>query len=98
MSSPDSGTDPAKNGDVEKHGINHNEVIHDHDVIGNAHVSKEDAEHAAELSSEEAYTAKKLRIKIDLMIMPWVILVRMTVFILDLGPHADSSRSNRSIY
>ena len=85
MSRPDSATDPTKSGDVEKHGINHNETIHDHDVIGNNNVSKQDAEHAAELSHEEAYTAKKLRIKIDLMIMPWVILVRTNAVIFASG-------------
>ena len=75
MSSPDSGTEHVKSGDAEKYGINHNEMMHDHDVIGNAHVSKDDAAHAAELSHEEEATAAKLRKKIDLMIMPWVILV-----------------------
>lgn len=78
MSSPDSlnnGADPEKSADTAKHGINHNETMHDHDVLGGTHVTKEDAEHAAELTAEEAALTRKLRIKIDLMIMPWVILV-----------------------
>lgn len=74
MSSP--GKEHEHNGDVEKHVVGHDEKMHDHDVIGDRRVSTADAEHAAELSAEEAALARKLRIKIDLMIMPWVILVR----------------------
>ena len=67
-------TDPTK-GDVEKHAIGHNELLHDHDVLGNKEVRKEDAQHAAELTAEEKALERKLRIKVDIMIMPWVILV-----------------------
>jgi hypothetical protein len=66
--------EPEKSGEVEKHG-RHKEVVHDHDVLGNTQVTKEDATHAAELTAEEHALERKLRIKIDLMIMPWVILV-----------------------
>jgi hypothetical protein len=60
---------------VEKHGIGHRESLHDHDVLGNKDIGKEEAQHAAELTAEEHALERKLRIKIDLMIMPWVILV-----------------------
>jgi hypothetical protein len=63
-----------KTPEVEQHGL-HKEVVHDHDVLGNKHVTKEDATHAAELTAEEHALERKLRIKIDIMIMPWVILV-----------------------
>lgn len=74
MSSP--GTEHEHNGDVDKHVVGHDEKMHDHDVIGDRRVSTADAEHAAELTEDEAALARKLRVKIDFMIMPWVILVR----------------------
>lgn len=61
--------------DMEKHAIDHNEVLHDHDVLGGKQISTEEAEHMGELSQEEKALERKLRRKIDLMIMPWVILV-----------------------
>lgn len=70
------GAETQVHNDVAKHAIDHNEVLHDHDVLGNASVTKEDATHAAELTAEEIAVEKKLKRKIDLMIMPWVILVR----------------------
>ena len=72
--------EPERSSDEEKEvshdrGHSHKEVLHDHDVLGNTQVTKEDATHAAELTAEEHALERKLRIKIDLMIMPWVILV-----------------------
>ena len=52
------------------------EVLHDHDVLGQADVTKEEAMHMGELTPEELENEKKLRKKIDLMIMPLVMTVR----------------------
>ena len=64
-------------GDVEKRNAMHSEGMQDHDVFGGNNVTKEDAMHMGALTEEEeAVLAKKLRTKIDLLIMPLVILVR----------------------
>lgn len=52
------------------------EVLHDHDVLGRTDVTREDAMHMGELTPEELEHEKKLRKKIDLMIMPLVMSVR----------------------
>ena len=70
--------DQNKSPEVERHGL-HKEVVHDQDILGNAHVTKEDAVHAAELTAEEHELERKLRFKIDLMIMPWVSLVGYSI-------------------
>lgn len=58
---------------VEKGDHVHKEVLHDHDVARSS--SKEEAMHLAELTEEEKAVEKKLRRKIDSLIMPLVILV-----------------------
>lgn len=51
----------------------HQEVIHDHDVTGKA--AEAEASHIGHLTDEEKAIEKKLRRKIDSLIMPLVILV-----------------------
>lgn len=86
--------EPEKSGEVEKHGL-HKEVVHDHDVLGNKQVTMEDAAHAAELTAEEHALERKLRIKIDLMIMPWVILVSCLIIPFDCRAHVDLRRESQ---
>lgn len=66
--------------DVEKNinlgnDIAQKEVVTDQDVIGGATVTKEDAQHMGELTPEEEIESKKLRKKIDWIIMPLVMSV-----------------------
>ena len=56
----------------EKGGVGHDEVIHDHDL---AKVNTADIFHLSHLSEEELLVEKKLKRKIDSLIMPLVILV-----------------------
>lgn len=56
--------------------ISQKEVVHDHDVIRGTSISKEEARHMGELTPEEEIESKKLRKKIDLIIMPLVMSVR----------------------
>lgn len=51
------------------------EVMHDHDVLGGGDVTHEQAMHWGELTPQEEVDAKKLRRKIDMLIMPLVMLV-----------------------
>jgi hypothetical protein len=51
----------------------HEEILHDHDVAGKA--TREDARHHAALTEEEKVVEKKLKRKIDTLIMPLVITV-----------------------
>ena len=51
------------------------EVVHDHDVLEDKDVTREDAMHMGELTPEELANEKKLRKRIDTMIMPLVMLV-----------------------
>ena len=53
-------------------------VLHDHDVLGRTDVTREDAIHIGQLTEEELMHEKKLRKKIDAMIMPLVMLVSRT--------------------
>jgi len=55
-----------------KHGETYKEVMHDHDI---ARVTTQDARHHAQLTEEELVVEKKLRRKIDSLIMPLVIMV-----------------------
>ena len=50
-------------------------ILHDHDVLGRANITREDAVHMGQLSGEELMLEKKLLRKIDSMIMPLVMLV-----------------------
>ena len=56
--------------------------IHDHDVLGEkADVSHEEQMHWGQLTEDELVIEKKLRRKIDLLIMPLVILVYLMNYI-----------------
>ena len=59
----------------EKLEMSPDDILHDHDVLGGGQVSKEEAMHMGELTAEERSLELKLRRKIDLLIMPLVILV-----------------------
>lgn len=70
-----SGSDEMERGygyDGKEDGVMRKEVLHDHEI---AKVSREDAVHHAHLTEEELVIQKKLRRKIDGLIMPLVILV-----------------------
>lgn len=54
-------------------------VVHDRDIVGNK--SRADAEHYGHLSEEELVLEKKLQRKIDMVIMPTVILVYLMNYI-----------------
>lgn len=64
---------------VEKGIVSHEEVLHDHDVAGKT--TREDAIHVSQLTEEELIVEKKLRRKIDTLIMPLVILVYLMNYI-----------------
>lgn len=73
-------TDKIENGhygtdEQEKGGVMQNEVLHDHDVLGNSNITREDAAHYGQLTEEEKMHEKKLKKKIDMLIMPLVMLV-----------------------
>jgi hypothetical protein len=73
----------------EKANVSHEEVIgtssmaiHDHDVIGEkGEVSDEEASRLRHLTQEEQEIEKKLRRRIDFLIMPLVITVYMLNYI-----------------
>lgn len=53
--------------------------VHDKDIVGNK--DRADAEHYGHLSEEELVLEKKLQRKIDMIIMPTVILVYLMNYI-----------------
>lgn len=55
--------------------------VHDHDFTKGDDITKEEALHLAELTEEEKVLARKLRIKIDTLIMPLVVLVYLMNYI-----------------
>ena len=52
-------------------------VIHDAEILGDKDRAKEDAMHFGHLSPEELLQEKKLKRKIDSVIMPMVVMVRV---------------------
>jgi hypothetical protein len=68
--------------DIEKKDLSHKEVVHDHDVLGGTQVTREDAVHWGQLTEEELVHEKQLKKKIDVMIMPLVMMVRNRHYIL----------------
>ncbi|CAK4031709.1 MFS general substrate transporter [Lecanosticta acicola] len=64
--------------EFEKGDVYHHEVA-DHDIIGKG--SKEEASHLTELTEEEKVIEKKLKRKIDTLIMPLVVLVYLMNYI-----------------
>ena len=65
----------------EKAGIKYNEILHDHDLLGGVNVTREDAIHLGMLTEEELIDEKKLRRKIDTLIMPLVMMVYLMNYI-----------------
>lgn len=61
--------------------IGHEEVIRDHDVLGEKEYTTEEAMHFGELTPEERAIEKKLRLRIDSLVMPLVILVYLMNYI-----------------
>lgn len=59
--------------DIEKR--MHNEGLSDHDILRNTESAKEEAMHFGHLSPDELILEKKLKRKIDSVIMPMVVLV-----------------------
>lgn len=67
--------------DPEKTGIGHHEALHDDDVVGEKKITHEEAEHLRALSPEEKLIEKKLKKKIDTLIMPTVVVVYLMNYI-----------------
>jgi hypothetical protein len=59
----------------DENGSTRHALLHDHDVLGRTNVTREYAIHMGDLTEEELMHEKKLRRKIDAMIMPLVMLV-----------------------
>lgn len=66
------------NSEVERR-LSEGGEIHDKDIVGSK--DRADAEHYGHLSEEELVLEKKLRRKIDIVIMPTVILVYLMNYI-----------------
>jgi len=64
----------------EKPDLAHNEFIHDHDLAMEK-VDTAEAMHMMALSEEEKVLANKLRRKVDMLIMPLVVLVYLMNYI-----------------
>lgn len=67
--------------DTTKNDIGHHETIRDEDIIGEKRIDHERAEHLRQLSPEELVAEKKLRRKIDRLIMPVVVTVYLMNYI-----------------
>lgn len=61
--------------------IAHEEAIRDHDVLGEKEYTREEAMHFGQLTEEELAVEKKLKRRIDALIMPLVILVYLMNYI-----------------
>lgn len=66
--------------DNEKGDMVHKE-LHDHDITAGDEVNKEDALHMAVLSEEDKIIERKVRRKVDSLIMPLVVLVYLMNYI-----------------
>ena len=67
--------------DETKNDIGHHEVLRDEDVMGEKHLSSQEADHLRQLTPDELVAEKKLRRKIDSLIMPLVVLVYLMNYI-----------------
>ncbi|KAM0718040.1 hypothetical protein Q7P37_006372 [Cladosporium fusiforme] len=61
--------------------IDHHETLRDDDVVGEKRITHEEAMHLRQLSPEELVAEKKLRKKIDSLIMPIVVTVYLMNYI-----------------
>lgn len=74
---------PGGSPDLEKE-LAHKEYIHDKDILGPnniSHAATYEALHFSSLSEEELEDEKKLRRKIDFVIMPLVVLIYLMNYI-----------------
>jgi len=67
--------------DDPKTDIGHHEVLRDEDIIGEKNIDSEQAMHLRQLTPYELVAEKKLRTKIDKLIMPIVVLVYLMNYI-----------------
>jgi len=67
--------------DDPKTDIGHHEVLRDEDIIGEKNIDSEQAMHLRQLTPDELVAEKKLRTKIDKLIMPIVVLVYLMNYI-----------------
>lgn len=67
--------------DGTKTGIDHHESLRDDDVVGEKRITHEEAMHLRQLSPEELVAEKKLKKKIDSLIMPVVVTVYLMNYI-----------------
>lgn len=67
--------------DTTKNDIGHHETLRDEDIIGEKRIDHERVEHLRQLSPEELVAEKKLRRKIDRLIMPVVVTVYLMNYI-----------------
>lgn len=62
--------------DYEKGDVHYDDVVHDSDITGDKSVAADDVRRHAALTEEELVVEKKLRRKMDMIIMPMVVTVR----------------------
>ena len=67
--------------DTTKNDIGHHENLRDEDIIGEKRIGQDRVEHLRQLSPEELIAEKKLRRKIDRLIMPVVVTVYLMNYI-----------------
>lgn len=67
--------------DDTKRDIYHQETLRDEDVVGAKRITSEEAMHLRQLSPDELVAEKKLRKKIDSLIMPVVVTVYLMNYI-----------------
>jgi len=67
--------------DTTKNDIGHHETLRDEDIIGEKRIGHDRVEHLRQLSPEELVAEKKLRRKIDRLIMPVVVTVYLMNYI-----------------
>lgn len=60
---------------IEKSELAQKEVLHDHELLGDGNITREEAMHYGQLTEEEKMHEKTLKKKIDRLIMPLVMLV-----------------------
>ncbi|EGP86711.1 unnamed protein product [Zymoseptoria tritici ST99CH_1A5] len=67
--------------DYEKGDVHYDDVVHDSDITGDKSVAADDVRRHAALTEEELVVEKKLRRKMDMIIMPMVVTVYLLNYI-----------------
>ena len=67
--------------ETTKNDIGHHETLRDEDIIGEKRIGQDRVEHLRQLSPDELIAEKKLRRKIDRLIMPVVVTVYLMNYI-----------------